>query len=240
MIFDLIPSCTVQVRIGSEENKTIFYIDLDLLPLGIRENFIKFIIMKKILLLLLVIFCFNISGIFAQEENPKKRTHILAEYGLKRHSLEYYVLGGSPSDNISTSGIGTYDIHFGTAIRFSSNWYFSPENKNRWYFRTNWIMGGIVWADGILFPNAPLNIGIGDNIQLSREVSLDLSISGGLVLIGPGILNDYIEPIGAIYPEIKLQTKWITIGLIYSRYADRYKFGQTIYHTLLLGLSRGI
>jgi hypothetical protein len=201
-------------------------------------------------MLLLISISFSIS--FSQVEDSRKRKEILKEYSLKRNNLEFFALGGfmrseNQSENFSPLGINSsqtgisfYDLHFGTAIRFSSNWYFTPENKNRWYFRTNWLMGGIVWVDGILFPSAPLNIGIGDNIQISRDVSLDLSILGGLVLIGPGILNDDIESVGVIYPEIKLQTKWISIGLIYSRYVEKHKYGNSIYQTVLIGLSTGI
>jgi hypothetical protein len=206
--------------------------------------------MRKTLMLLLISISCSIS--FSQVEDSRKRKEILKEYSLKRNNLEFFALGGfmrseNQSENFSPLGINSsqtgisfYDLHFGTAIRFSSNWYFTPENKNRWYFRTNWLMGGIVWVDGILFPSAPLNIGIGDNIQISRDVSLDLSILGGLVLIGPGILNDDIESVGVIYPEIKLQTKWISIGLIYSRYVEKHKYGNSIYQTVLIGLSTGI
>ena len=225
----------------------MFYIDLELLPLGLREYLLKFIIMKKILLLLLVIFCFNISGIFAQEEKPKKRRHVLEEYNLKRNSLEFYVNGGLCfSQNnytiFSSSDTGVSDRYFGTAIRFSSNWYFTPENKNRWYFRTNWITGGIAYIvnDGLPFVNAPLNIGVGDNIKISKNINLDLAISGGLFVLGPGPMGGSVDVFGVVYPEIKLQTKKITIGLIYSRYADRYKTGKSIYHTLMLGISSGI
>ncbi|PKR80356.1 hypothetical protein CW751_09780 [Brumimicrobium salinarum] len=206
--------------------------------------------MKKIILLLLLSLIYNIS--FSQVKDSRKRKDILKEYGLKRNNQTLFILGGfhitkntniviSPSsDNYTQTEIDFYDRHFGVSFRFSSNWYFTPRSKNRWYFRTNWIMGGLVWADGLLFPSAPLNIGFGDNIKLSKDVNLDLTLSGGLALIGPGFMSDYINYIGVIYPEIKLQTKWFSVGLIYARYPEQYKTGKSIYHTLLIGLSSGI
>jgi|SRR5690554_6652310 len=100
--------------------------------------------MKKILLLLFAILYVASSEAFAQEEKLKRRAYFLKEYGLKRHSVEFYALGGLGSKKGLNEGVFSIPEYFhkkyiGTSARFSSNWYFTPENKNRWYFRANWI-----------------------------------------------------------------------------------------------------
>ncbi len=183
--------------------------------------------------------------VFSQKENRVKRSVILAGYGLSRNSVDFFGLGGlsfsgNKHDAIFASSHGISEKYFGSGIRISSNWYFNIENKNRWYFRTNWFMGAWTWCDGLIFPSAPLNIGIGDNIKISENLNLDLTLSGGLVLIGPGYMSDEIQPVGAIYPEIKFHTRLLSIGLIYSRYVEKFKMGKAIYNTLLIGISKGI
>lgn len=167
-------------------------------------------------------------------KSNKKRKDVLKEKGLTRSSLDYslFTILSYDGDNTFFGGDQTFwGLGGGSAIRFSSNWYFTPNHeRHRIYFRTNWIRIGVVFADGILFPSAPLNIGLGDNIKISDNVNLDFSFSGGLVLIGPGFLSTYVEPVFAMYPEVQLQLKNFSFGLSYSRYAERYTSTASFYH----------
>gem|GEM_PF-5965636 len=228
-MFVLIPACTTQDDNGSFKMKIYSYLTK----------------MKQLLLIFLLSICGSL--LFAQKEEAKKRRHVLEEYGLKRNALDFYLAGGLATSAKNHEGIFSTnkEIHtryLGTGIRFSSNWYFNIENQHRWYFRTNWLTSGISYIkhEGLPFANAPLNIGIGDNIQLSENINLDLAISGGLFILGPGPMGGSVDFFGIVYPEVKVQTKWITISLIYSRYVNRYPLGKSIYNTLLLGLSSSI
>lgn len=173
--------------------------------------------------------------VFAQEsESSKKRKDVLIEKGLTRSSLDYslFTILSYDGDNTFFGGDQSFwGFGGGSAFRFSSNWYFTPDHElHRVYFRTNWIRIGTVFADGLIFPSAPLNIGIGDNIRINKNVNLDFTFSGGLVLVGPSILNAYVEPIFAMYPEVQLQLKHFSFGLSYSRYAQRFTSNASFYH----------
>lgn len=172
--------------------------------------------------------------ISAQEsQSTKKRKDVLLEKGLTRSSFDYSLLTvlAYDGENELIGGEGKlWGVNGGTAFRFSSNYYLTPYKKNRVYFRINWIRLGLVIGDGILFPSAPLNIGLGDNIKINDNMNLDLSLSGGLVLVGPGVLSGYVEPVLDVYPEVQLQLKNFCFGLTYSRYTERYLSSASFYH----------
>lgn len=172
--------------------------------------------------------------LLAQEtQTKKKRKDVLLEKGLTRSSLDYslFTVLAYDGDNTILGGMKTFwGLNGGSAFRFSSNYYLTPDNKNRIYFRANWIRLGLAIGDGILFPSAPLNIGLGDNIKINENVNIDFTLSGGLVLVGPGFMEEYIEPIFAVYPEVQLQLKRFSFGFTYSQYAERFTSTASFYH----------
>lgn len=188
--------------------------------------------MKKQSILLLALFIPIL--LFAQEAQiKKKRKDVLLEKGLTRSSFDYslFTVLAYDGDNTMFGGNKTFwGLNGGSAFRFSSNWYLTPDDEHRVYFRTNWIRLGLAIGDGILFPSAPLNIGFGDNVKINENVNLDLSFSGGLVLVGPGVMSDYIEPVLGLYPEVQLQLKNFSFGFTYSRYAERFMSTASFYH----------
>lgn len=186
--------------------------------------------MKKTFVLLVILLIPLIIN--AQDSKHfKKRKEVLREKGLTRSSLDYTifaVLERYESTAFSGETYTNWSKGGGFAFRFSSNWYLTPNFKtHRIYFRSNWIRFGGAFYDGVLFSSAPLNIGLGDNIRINENINLDFSFSGGLVIAGPGILYNHIEPVFAMYPEVILQIKHVGLGLTYSFHDDG---GASPYH----------
>ena len=197
-------------------------------------------IMSSILKFLIIIFL--PFSLFAQNNDLIKRKDALREKGLFRNMLDHHLFGVIELGPVlfSSKPKNLTDAGGGTALRFYSNWYLTTEKKHRWFFRTNWIKSGVVFMDGILLPLAPLNIGIGDNFLINKNTNIEFSLSSGLILIRFLPISEIERPIITVYPEIKIQTKYISIGLLYSRHIERYKLSKQYFHYFSLSLSKGI
>lgn len=157
---------------------------------------------------------------------------------LSRFFMDFGGFGVSEYTDIvygfNSSKYGLVQQYGGAQLRIGSSWYLVRGNF-RGILRLTWLRAGIVVGDGVLFSFAPLHVGLGNNFRFSDSFSIDLLVSGGLLVKGPGIMDNYIELDYAAAPEIKFNIRNVVLGLEYSYKRDR-KSSNWHYHYYGFGI----
>lgn len=175
----------------------------------------------------------------ADKNKPSDNTHPgtgrrkeLRELHLSRFFSDCSLFG------VSEFGVNQYNEMMrtsqfvGTQFRIGNNWHLLAGDF-RGILRLTWIRVAFAAGDdGALFSFAPLHLGLGHNFRVSDRFSIELMASGGLLIIGPGFMNDYVELNYGIVPELKFNIKNMVIGLEYSFKSDRFDLN---YHYYALG-----
>lgn len=161
---------------------------------------------------------------------------------LRRFFMDYALFGYSELSPDQNNIMRLSEQFAGPQIRIGSSWYLVRGNF-RGILRLTWLRAGIAIGDGLVLASAPLNIGLGHNFRVSENFSIELMVSGGPVIIGPGFLDDYIQLTYGIAPELKFNIGNIVLGMEYSYKKIRNNYdlwnnssnGSTHYYSLGIG-----
>ncbi|MFA7274426.1 MAG: hypothetical protein WC044_11180 [Crocinitomicaceae bacterium] len=129
---------------------------------------------------------------------------------------------------------------FGTQFRFGKTWFLNPI-KNRTFFRMTWLGFGLGFDDGLFVAFRPLHPSLGNNFRLNENVSVDLLVGGGLIILSTDWDLTYWEFVGAMTLESKININQFAVGIEYSRKTDsrfHQPWGDPVYN--YLNLSFGV
>lgn len=118
---------------------------------------------------------------------------------------------------VNQSYIGVSQRYFGGQIRFGNTWYTTTSNRFNGFIKMTWLGTGLSIGDGVVLVTSPLHPGIGCNFRLTETSSVDLSVNGGLVILGPGILDNEVDYTCGFYPQLKFNLDKFIIGLEYTK-----------------------
>lgn len=125
---------------------------------------------------------------------------------------------------------------FGVQMKFGNDFKLRPIHENL-YFRLNWLRLGLILGDGSGLILTPLHIGLGYQQKLSKNLTLEPKISGGMYLGTDDILVPSFEFDFGVIPALSIVTRNNFIFEV--EYVRRKNFlgytGQMSYLNLSLG-----
>lgn len=134
---------------------------------------------------------------------------------LGRYFADFGLAGISVVGEYGNVAQNYVDQYVGPQLKIGSSWHLVRGNF-RGFLRLTWLRAGIIAGDGLVICSAPLHLGLGHNFLVSENFSIDLLASGGLLVIGPGFLSDYVGLSYGLAPEIKFNIRNLVISAEYS------------------------